>query len=347
MKHRAATLPEGAATWLAGLSPADASADSLPRDRESRWFQPSGGTIAGAGGARRFGRSGEAGKIERVRRLAGSTSSELYAFEAVAFDGARRLFVLRWYPDGSVLDAELDLIERESAALGALAATSVRAPRLIAAGSRALLMTHIHGGVRLALPDPGALREALADIHALDPSAMAKWRYAGYHEDVVRGHEGVASGRAVPEPARPTWWRDARAWERALHQTETDRPTAPDVVIHRDLHPGNVLWNGRRISGIVDWVNACTGPAAIDFAHCRVNLAVLWGLEAADAFSVIDPAWDIEAALGFLDWDPVGRDAWPGALPRSFVEGGGPDLAAEVIRERLETFVREALARLA
>lgn len=336
MRHRVATLPEGAAVWLAGLSPDDLSADSLSWVRESRRFQPRG-PIAGADGA---------GKIEAVRRLAGSTSSELYAFEAVAFDGARSRFVLRWYPDGSVLDAKPDLIERESAALGALAETSVRAPRLIAAGSRTMLMTHTHGGVRLALPDPGALREALADIHALDPSALAGWRYAGYHEDVVRGHEAVANGRAGPELTCPTWWHDARAWERALHQTETARPTAPDVFIHRDLHPGNVLWNGRRIAGIVDWVNACTGPAAIDFAHCRVNLTVLWGLEAADAFSVIDPAWDIEAALGFLDWDPADRDRWPGELPRSFVEGGGPDLSAEVIRGRLETFVCEALARL-
>lgn len=294
MTHRAAVLPEGAAAWLDGVE--------------------------------------GIGHPERVRRLVGGLTAELFALEIVAAGGAPRRLVLRWYPDGGVLDAEPDLITREVAALQSLAGTGVPAPALVSFGPSSVLMSHISGGVRLALPDPGALRDALAVVHDMDPAPVEGWRYAGHHEGRITG--------------RPTWWRDAPAWERAVRQTDTARPAGPDVFLHRDLHPGNVLWRGRRIAGIVDWVNACAGPATVDFAHCRVNLAVLWGLEAADAFAVIDPAWDIEAALGFLDWGLGELDDWPGDLPRSFVEGGGPVLSAAVIRLRLEAFVSEALARL-
>ena len=38
------------------------------------------------------------------------------------------------------------------------------------------------------------------------------------------------------------------------------------------------------VSGIVDWPNTCLGPAGIDVGHCRVNLALLHGVEFADLF---------------------------------------------------------------
>ena len=67
-------------------------------------------------------------------------------------------------------------------------------------------------------------------------------------------------------------------------------------------------------SGVVDWANACLGPAAVDVAHFRVNLAVLHGPATADAVLPGDPAWDLELAMGFLEWGP-GADAWPAPGP--------------------------------
>ena len=57
------------------------------------------------------------------------------------------------------------------------------------------------------------------------------WSYHGYHE----GRDWrVPAGGATP------------AWDRAVVQTTTARPTGPAVFIHRDFHPGNLLWSGSR-----------------------------------------------------------------------------------------------------
>ena len=98
-----------------------------------------------------------------------------------------------------------------------------------------------------------------------------------------------------------------------------DRP----VLLHRDLHPTNVLWRDGVLAGVVDWVNACVGHPHAELGNGRWNLAVLAGTEAAEAYleaylersggSDYDPFWDLEATLcradlvGASHWVPIGR----------------------------------------
>jgi aminoglycoside phosphotransferase (APT) family kinase protein len=76
--------------------------------------------------------------------------------------------------------------------------------------------------------------------------------------------------------------------------------------VHRDFHPGNVLWRRHRVTGVVDWANACRGPWDVDVVHCRTNLIGLSRVEAADRFEaayrsetgrVLDPYWEMAAVL--------------------------------------------------
>ena len=184
--------------------------------------------------------------------------------------GTSRELVLRvhdraWFTD------EPEALAREVVALTRLDGTDIPAPRLMGWSERdpaAVLMSRVPGAPELTLPDPGAVRALLDRLHALPPDGLSEWSYRGYHEDVVL--------------VRPAWWHDAAIWERAVRQTETNRPEADAVVIHRDFHPGNILWAEGRLSGVVDWVSACVGPAAFDVSHLRVNLAVLHGPDEPD-----------------------------------------------------------------
>jgi hypothetical protein len=71
-----------------------------------------------------------------------------------------------------------------------------------------------------------------------------------------------------------------------------------------------------KLTGIVDWASASWGPAAVDSAHMRWNLAVTYGLDAADEFlrrhlslssqaSDDQPYWDLVTVLDSLvDLEP-------------------------------------------
>ncbi len=87
-----------------------------------------------------------------------------------------------------------------------------------------------------------------------------------------------------------------------LRLVHSPPPDLPGVFIHRDFHPGNVLWRRGRVSGLVDWEAAALGPPVVDVAHCRVNLLEHGGLTAADRFT---EAWERLSGLTHHPWADV------------------------------------------
>ena len=71
-------------------------------------------------------------------------------------------------------------------------------------------------------------------------------------------------------------------------------PAPPDdraCFIHRDYHPGNTLWTGGRLTGVVDWIGGSWGPPSVDLGHMRVNLtAVATRLLAVAGVERVDPS---------------------------------------------------------
>jgi aminoglycoside phosphotransferase (APT) family kinase protein len=221
----------------------------------------------------------------------------------------------------------------------------VAAPELVAfdetgdrCGAPATLTTMLPGRVVLAPSDFDAwlrgLAEPLPRIHAA-PAAAFPWRYRPYYD---------------VDSLRPPAWSAAPArWERALALARRPWPPAPDRFVHRDYHPANVLWRGRRASGVVDWVNACVGPAAVDVAWCRKNLALLHGVSAADRFLVAcrdvlgpgfehAPFWDVLAILEELPGPPN--------VYRGWLDFGVRGLSAALVESRVEEYLASVLARL-
>jgi Ser/Thr protein kinase RdoA (MazF antagonist) len=241
-------------------------------------------------------------RVVAVRRLPGASSS---AVHVLRLDGGGSV-VLRRYVWSRFLAAEPEAPEREVDALTYAQARGLPVPAVVAAdphgieigdGVPALLMARLPGRAD-ARADPEALASAAADIHAIDGRAF--------------GHRYVPWYRAT-STGPPRGCRSPGRWADALEIWRSAEPPYTPTFVHRDFHPGNVLWVRGRLSGVVDWANACAGPPGIDVATCRWNLAAWAGPEAADAFVAAyerrtgqrhDRYWDIAKVMED-DWDLV------------------------------------------
>jgi aminoglycoside phosphotransferase (APT) family kinase protein len=88
---------------------------------------------------------------------------------------------------------------------------------------------------------------------------------------------GSLDRRVVPAAsARPELWAEA-----LRIAAEPLPPGRPATLLHRDFHPGNTLWVGRTLSGIVDWTSSSWGPPAADLAHLRMDVLARTTVRAA------------------------------------------------------------------
>jgi Ser/Thr protein kinase RdoA (MazF antagonist) len=213
--------------------------------------------------------------VVRAKRLAGASST---AIHGLTLSDGRRL-VLRRYSWPGYVAAEPIAPQREVDALEFAFARGLPVPEVIAAdvtGARVgdnvpVLLMSLLPGRAVAVPDLARLAEVAATIHDIAPDALV--------HDYFPWYEGTMTG----PPAASEW---PKLWETAIELWRDAMPAYQPTLIHRDFHPGNVLWLRGRASGIVDWPNGCRGPWGCDIAHCRANLVWLSGREAADEFLV-------------------------------------------------------------
>ena len=222
---------------------------------------------------------GKGVKPVRGERLICGPASPAHLVE-VERRGRRERYVLRLFVDQDWLAREPDLAEHEAAALRQAASHGLPAPGVVdfcpdgsACGFPAVLMTFLDGAVNLA---PGGLDNRLAEtarmlarIHSV-PAVDFPWRYFSFTNEETL--------------SPPSWSKRPGLWEEAIRIRLAGPPENSDVFLHRDYHPVNLLWEGAGLSGVVDWVNACAGPAGVDVAHCRTNLVLMYGVSVAERF---------------------------------------------------------------
>lgn len=251
--------------------------------------------------------------VRQVRAYQGGTSSALHRLIVDGQHG-RHGVVLRRYVRDELNAEEPDIAARESRTLRLLERVDVPTPGLLAvdptgsdAGVPSIVMTQLPGRLDWSPADLDdwlhRLAAALPPIHAAAvTSSDAVQDFTPYEPDSW-------------EP--PSWLRDTRLWDRALDIFHGPRLDPDHVFIHRDYHPGNVLWRRGRISGIVDWQAASVGPRAADIAHCRVNLVDRFGLDVADRFLAI---WQEISGEIFHPWAEavmlVDAMVWPASRNR-------------------------------
>ncbi|MFD7619329.1 phosphotransferase family protein [Streptomyces sp. NPDC059802] len=289
-------------------------------------------------------------RIEGSERLLGGWSSQMRRLDISGPQGGRSL-VLRSFVKPFYVRHAPGLLTREADILRLLGGTDVPAARCVAVDARgehgdhpSLLMTLLPGEVRVddagAAERIGLLAGQLAGIHRIAVTDRTRPRdyEAWTAPDRVR----------VPEATgRPQLWR------RAVDVIRREPPAYAPKFLHRDFHPGNVLFGGEgaelRISGVVDWVETSWGPADLDVAHCSTALALLHGVPAGMGF-----AGRYEAAGGRLAGSAADHLYWRllDALAHApeaekvavpWRELGRTDLTPEVLTERLENYVESLL----
>ena len=240
------------------------------------------------------------------------------------------------------------LLAREASVLALLAGQEcIPAPDVVAVDATAehcdhptLLMPALPGRVRVDEEDLDRCLDLLAAqlvrIHGVVP------------DERPRTYQAWTSPERVRTP-------DGPLWERAVDMIRRDPPPYDGCFLHRDFHPGNVLFTGAgpelRITGVVDWVETSWGPADLDVAHCSTALALLHGpayglgfRERYEAHGGRDLAdnpdhlyWRLLDALHYCP------DAAKPAGP--WRELGRDDLTSDVLAERLEAYVEGLLQR--
>ncbi|TXL84515.1 phosphotransferase [Streptomyces sp. IB2014 016-6] len=285
--------------------------------------------------------------IEAVERLRGGWTSEMRRLRIGGEDGPR-WFVLRSFVKPFFVRHAEGLLTREADVLRFLARTDVPVAELAAVDATAqhcdhpsLLMSLLPGAVRLGEEDADLRTELLArqlvGIHHVRVPAAAR----------PRDYQAWTAPDRVLLPASSD---RMDLWRRAVDIIRRDPPDYRPCFLHRDFHPGNVLFDGygteTRITGVVDWVETSWGPADLDVAHCSTALALLHGageaMRLAEQYTVAggtldsDPSahlyWRILDALAFANVEKV-------ALP--WHELGRPDLTPALLTNRLENYLHE------
>ncbi|MBK6018030.1 phosphotransferase family protein [Streptomyces sp. MBT53] len=293
-------------------------------------------------------------RIVKTEVLHGGITAEMRRLTVGTQDGNIRDLVLRTFVDPYFVEHAENLLNREAGSLALLAGTGVPVPGPVAVDPTAshceypsLLMTHLPG--RTVLDDEGLetriplLARQLVTIHAVRPSERPQEYKAWTTADAVVPPDGA----------------DAAAWAAAIDVIRKPAPPYDGRFLHRDFHPGNVLFDvsppcttGPRITGVVDWVQTSWGPADLDVAHCSTNLAMLhgpaWGLRFADAYEEAGGVLASTASerLYWLLLDALAFAGGVALVVRPWQQAGRMELTTRAVEERLDAYVAALLDAL-
>lgn len=279
--------------------------------------------------------------VTKVSPLTGGMSSTMLLIEADGPQGLEK-FIAR-FPSEYVRQIFDDPAAKEAQVLLAARQIGLPVPGVFGLGEAEdgsfLILEYLEGQATAAPEDPhdflAQMAQALARIHSI-PFDVDRFSF------LLATREGYVA----PRDELNAELNEPEIVEALIAHGEGVRDK--DVLRHGDFWPGNLLWQGGKLTGIVDWENALRGPALADLGISRLDVAWILGFEAMEEFtaryleahpiSVASLAyWDLRAALR-----PVRNlGEWVGP----YASLGRPDISAEHLKEVLLRFGDEALGR--
>lgn len=270
----------------------------------------------------------------------------MVALELQHADGQTKKVIVRSH-------AHAGLAEKEYRLLQILQAQEIKAPApylLDQSGTTAsLVIDYIEGEMCFTPADLDShmrqMANQLALIHSLDLSPQDVSFLAQNNGKCVE----CSRERPFPNPNFP---QETQIRAR-LAKADPPKPQHKSALLHGDFWPGNSLWQDGRLTAVIDWEDAQLGDPLIDLAQSRSEIAWIFGPEALESFShcyqqrmPLDyttlPYWDLCAALRQIRL--VGDDL--AGFADYFVGYGRTDITPQTIRQNLNIFINNALARL-
>ena len=155
-------------------------------------------------------------------------------------------------------------------------------------GGAFFVMDHLPGRSLVTAPPedmPGLLGQTQAQLHNIDPNPLIRaltGRGIPEQDYSLAGRFDWLCQRADKLP----WIRPAMNW---LRQTHPAGPETPSIC-HGDFHPLNVLYDGHRVTGILDWGGLTIAGPAYDVGNTLVLLTIALKHVAAsmEGFSSVD-----------------------------------------------------------
>ena len=198
---------------------------------------------------------GPGGRIVSAHPRAGGTSSAVHAVTVDDRRGARRQLILRRYVRADWLARGTGPRRARSAGPDVARADRRSMRRVWSRSTRRATQLRRPRGAHDPAPRPGPVD---ARVISTRSSTGSSTRCSTIHA-VDRARRRCRSARSCRttrtkrlEPPVGTSCPDA--WARAIEVHAGPPPSTSAAFIHRDFHPGNVLWTGDEVSGVVDWV---------------------------------------------------------------------------------------------
>ncbi|MBB2891829.1 aminoglycoside phosphotransferase (APT) family kinase protein [Flexivirga oryzae] len=273
--------------------------------------------------------------------LTGGMSTAL----SVVTTASRRRAVLRQYPSltWSPRRARRAAIG-EALVLAALAGTEVPVPTLLGATAdredlapavlTSLCPGHRHSGS--ALEVAAELGRVLARIHSVAP-------IGGLADETTATVRSLRAGRP-PRHGAPS-----ALLKLVMQSVPIELETRRRVLVHNDFSVSNVLVDGDRITGVVDWTEAGCGNPGIDLGYAYVSTALSFGPPAAEellrgyrsstGWPVDDLSWWQLVAASRLEPD---IDTWTSSA--NFL--GPTNLTTAQVRDRFNALIDIAATRI-
>ena len=216
-------------------------------------------------------------RLLTAQKLAGGVSADVYRLEVERADGTHQQVVLRAH--GATHGGHGAALEH--ALLGAAHQAGLLAPRPIA-----LDMSGQHW------PDPCLLLDYIDGTIGV-PQGEVDAGFRSMAEGLHKVHTASLAGfpalplRLDPIPELIGFLPDGARWD-GLRADLERRGAAPfagaPVLLHGDYWPGNLVWQGTRLVGLLDWEDAAVGDPLSDVACACLELRYKLGAPAMTAF---------------------------------------------------------------